>query len=201
MGRRVDVTADTSRDRRCRRARLPRRLAGRRARRAVRPKPSACRSSRLARAGARRQRARPRGRGLGRPDSPRRRGRGVAWLDQPPRPAAVAAVPWQPHRPPPAGAGSVVNRCGGGRSAVADAPSAPEVRHRLCVRLGRRVALGRDRRGARWGRVSRLPARRRLRWAGGRRHGPTNSLTAGVLADSRPDDFLQEDPKDLAGQG
>ena len=66
VGRRVDVTADTSRDRRCRRARLPRRLAGRRARRAVRPKPSACRSSRLARAGARRQRARPRGRRLGR---------------------------------------------------------------------------------------------------------------------------------------
>ena len=28
-------------------------------------------------------------------------------------------------RPPPAGAGSVVNRCGGGWSAVADAPSAP----------------------------------------------------------------------------
>ena len=46
----------------------------------------------------------------------------------------------------------------------AAAPSAPEVRHRLCVRLGRRAALGRDRRGARWGRVSRLPARRRLRW-------------------------------------
>ena len=39
---------------------------GRRARPAVCPKPSACRSSRLARAGARRQRARPRGRGLGR---------------------------------------------------------------------------------------------------------------------------------------
>ena len=29
------------------------------------------------------------------------------------------------HRPPPAGAGSVVNRCGGGWSAVADAPSTP----------------------------------------------------------------------------
>ena len=29
------------------------------------------------------------------------------------------------HRPPPAVAGSVVNRCGGGWSAVADAPSAP----------------------------------------------------------------------------
>ena len=32
-----------------------------------------------------------------------------------------------PHRPPPAGAGSVVNRCRGGWSAVADAPSAPWV--------------------------------------------------------------------------
>ena len=31
----------------------------------------------------------------------------------------------QTRRPPPAGAGSVVNRCGGGWSAVADAPSAP----------------------------------------------------------------------------
>ena len=35
------------------------------------------------------------------------------------------AVPWRTRRPPPAGAGSVVNRCGGGCSAVADAPSAP----------------------------------------------------------------------------
>ena len=34
-----------------------------------------------------------------------------------PAPAALADVPWQPHRPPPAGAGSVVNRCGGGWSA------------------------------------------------------------------------------------
>ena len=32
----------------------------------------------------------------------------------------------RPHRPPPAGTGSVVNRCGGGWSAVADAPSAPK---------------------------------------------------------------------------
>ena len=32
---------------------------------------------------------------------------------------------WQTHRPPPAGAGSVVNRCGGGWSAMADAPSTP----------------------------------------------------------------------------
>ena len=36
-----------------------------------------------------------------------------------------ATRPGLPHRPPPAGAGSVVNRCGGGCSAVADAPSAP----------------------------------------------------------------------------
>ena len=34
-------------------------------------------------------------------------------------------VLWQTRRRPPAGAGSVVNRCGGGWSAVADAPSAP----------------------------------------------------------------------------
>ena len=37
----------------------------------------------------------------------------------------AAQVLWQTRRPPPAGAGSVVNRCGGGWSAVADAPSAP----------------------------------------------------------------------------
>ena len=49
---------------------LPRRLAGRRARRAARPKPSACRSSRLARA---RPRAWP-------SESPRRHGRVDAWL-------------------------------------------------------------------------------------------------------------------------
>ena len=34
-------------------------------------------------------------------------------------------APGQTHRPPPAGAGSVVNRCGGGWSAMADAPSTP----------------------------------------------------------------------------
>ena len=66
-------------------------LAGRRARRAVRPKPSACRSSRLARAGARRQRARPRGRGLG------RRTR---------RDAAAAASPSSTSRPTTASASS-----------------------------------------------------------------------------------------------
>ena len=105
-------------------ARLPRRLAGRRARRAVRPKPSACRSSRLARAGApSRTRAGPRPRAWpsdtltggrarstpgstsrpttasaspGRSPRPPSSGTGSA----PPPPAAVAAVAWQPHRPP-----------------------------------------------------------------------------------------------------
>ena len=62
----------------------------------------------------------------------------------PPRPLTLGLVPPRPTpcspgtywsegparrgrtpRPPPAGAGSVVNRCGGGWSAVADAPSAP----------------------------------------------------------------------------
>ena len=58
-------------------ARLPRRLDGTTgATRAVRPGPSACRSSRLARAGARRQPGRPRGRGLGPSDSPATGGRG-----------------------------------------------------------------------------------------------------------------------------
>ena len=40
----------------------------------------------------------------------------------------------QTHRPPPAGAGSVVNRCGGGWSAVADAPSSPRSRGRKAPR-------------------------------------------------------------------
>ena len=55
-----------ARDRRYRPARLPRRMEGTTgATRAVRPTPSACRSSPLARAGARRQARRRRGRGLG----------------------------------------------------------------------------------------------------------------------------------------
>ena len=55
-----------ARDRRYRPARLPRRMDGTTgATRAVRPTPSACRSSPLARAGARRQPRRRRGRGLG----------------------------------------------------------------------------------------------------------------------------------------
>ena len=119
VGRRVDVTADTSRDRRCRRARLPRRLAGRRARRAVRPKPSACRSSRLAATPRPRRRlARPAASasperspatagGTGtdvRGDRPGRSPRSPSSSTTPPRPAAVAAVPWQTRRPPPTGA-------------------------------------------------------------------------------------------------
>ena len=105
-------------------ARLPRRLAGRRARRAVRPKPSACRSSRLARAGApSRTRAGPRprawpsdtltgGRARSTPGSTSRPTTASASPGRSPRPpssgtgsalpppAAVAAVAWQPHRPP-----------------------------------------------------------------------------------------------------
>ena len=144
------------RDRRCRPARLPRRLAGRRARHAVRPKASACRSSRLARAGApsrTRSAARPRAwpsdtltggrvRRLARPAAPTTASAGPGRSPRPPSsgtgsapppPAAVAAVAWRTHRPPPAVAGSVVNRCGGGWSAVADAPSAP-ARARTCRR-------------------------------------------------------------------
>ena len=112
------------RDRRCRPARLPRRLAGRRARHAVRPKASACRSSRLARAGApsrTRSAARPRAwpsdtltggrvRRLARPAAPR----------PPPRrswPLAQAAI--ERHRFRAAASG------GRGRRRMADAPSAP----------------------------------------------------------------------------
>ena len=51
---------------------------------------------------------------------PLRRVSPVPWSGAPRKPR-----PGLPHRPPPAGAGSVVNRCGGGWSAVADAPSAP----------------------------------------------------------------------------
>ena len=90
------------RDRRCRPARLPRRLAGRRARHAVRPKASACRSSRLARAGApsrTRSAARPRAwpsdtltggrvRRLARPAAPR------------PPPPVLAARPGRPRAAP-----------------------------------------------------------------------------------------------------
>ena len=50
---------------------------------------------------------------------PLRRVSPVPWSGAPRKPR-----PGLPHRPPPAGAGSVVNRCGGGWSAVADAPSA-----------------------------------------------------------------------------
>ena len=41
-------------------------------------------------------------------------------------------------RPPPAGAGSVVNRCGGGWSAVADAPSTPRPEAPGTVTVGTR---------------------------------------------------------------
>ena len=50
---------------------------------------------------------------------------------------------WQTHRPPPAGAGSVVNRCGGGWSAMADAPSAPARSSSSSVEGGRSGPFGR----------------------------------------------------------
>ena len=112
------------RDRRCRSARLPRRLAGRRARHAVRPKASACRSSRLARAGApsrTRLVARPRAcpsdtlaggrvRRLARPAAPRPPPPTLATRPGRPRAAPVPRRrlrrPWPPstwrtRRPPP----------------------------------------------------------------------------------------------------
>ena len=114
------------RDRRCRPARLPRRLAGRRAGRraghAVRPKASACRSSRLERAGApsrTRSAARPRAwpsdtltggrvRRLARPAAPRPPPPVLAARPGRPRAAPVprrllrpAAVAWRTRRPPP----------------------------------------------------------------------------------------------------
>ena len=113
------------RDRRCRPARLPRRLAGRRAGRraghAVRPKASACRSSRLERAGApsrTRSAARPRAwpsdtltggrvRRLARPAAPRPPPPVLAARPGRPRAAPVprrrlrpAAVAWRTRRPP-----------------------------------------------------------------------------------------------------
>ena len=53
--------------------------------------------------------------------------------------------PWQTHRPPPAGAGKVVNKCGSGWSAVADAPSAPT----RCGKRGQQVRRWLERRGRR----------------------------------------------------
>ena len=72
-------------DRRYRPARLPRRMEG--TTRAVRPTPSACRSSPLARAGARRQPRRRRGRGLGPFDG------------YPPTPALPPVLAARPSRP------------------------------------------------------------------------------------------------------
>ena len=77
-----------ARDRRYRPARLPRRMEGTTgATRAVRPTPSACRSSPLARAGARRQPRRRRGRGLGPFDG------------YPPTPALPPVLAARPSRP------------------------------------------------------------------------------------------------------
>ena len=64
----------------------------------------------------------------------------------------VAAVAWRTHRPPPAGAGSVVNRCGGGWSAVGRRAVRPRPRGRgVEVQRGRPRAQPprrRDRRAA-----------------------------------------------------
>ena len=53
-------------------------------------------------------------------------------LAEDPRPLAqvVAGAPWRTHRPPPAGAGSVVNRCRRGRRAVRPRP-AQQSPHRI----------------------------------------------------------------------
>ena len=59
----------------------------------------------------------------------RKRCTGTGALDR------AAGTPGRTHRPPPAGAGSVVNRCGGGWSAVADAPSAPSQELSRAVRI------------------------------------------------------------------
>ena len=121
-----------ARDRRYRPARLPRRMEGTTgATRAVRPTPSACRSSPLARAGARRQPRRRRGRGLGPFDG------------YPPRPlcpqswplAQVARVGHRVPRRRTAG--------GGGRHAMGAAPSAPS-------RYGKRGQQVRRRLERRW---------------------------------------------------
>ena len=81
------------------------------------------------------------------------------------------------HRPPPAGAGSVVNRCGGGWSAVADAPSAPnqpaQAPQRDRVDRARYVVRSSaPRRGDR-----RHPRRRAVRWP---RH-PRPPIPVGII--------------------
>ena len=53
----------------------------------------------------------------------------------PSAPAAVAGVPWQPHRPPPAGGGSVVNRCGGGWRPWQTRRPPPNTGHRSTTHL------------------------------------------------------------------
>ena len=149
------------RDRRCRRVLLPRRLAGRRARRAVRPKPSACRSSRLARAGARRQRARPRGRGLGRrtrrdaaaaasPGSTSRPTTASASSERSPATAGATGTDVRGDRPgrsprSPLERHHAAPSCGRGRRAMAAAPSAPS----RCGKRGQQVQRWLERRGRR----------------------------------------------------
>ena len=134
---------------------MPRRLAP-----AVRSrsKPSACRSSRLARAGARRQRARPRGRGLG-----RRTRRAAAAASTPGSTSRPTTASASPERSPATAGGTGTDvrgdrpgrsprvalerhhaapSCGRGRRAMAAAPSAPGPCARRVARPRRRPRAG-----------------------------------------------------------
>ena len=123
------------RDRRCR-------LAGRRARHAVRPKASACRSSRLARGRSTVENAVGRaaaGLAVGHAD-----GRPRSTPGSTSRPTTASASPGRSPRPPSSGTGSAPPPPARGRRRMADAPSAPS-------RCGKRGQQG-TRWIAAWGR-------------------------------------------------
>ena len=108
------------RDRRCR-------LAGRRARHAVRPKASACRSSRLARGRSTVENAVGRaaaGLAVGHAD-----GRPRSTPGSTSRPTTASASPGRSLRPPSSGTGSAPPPPARGRRRMADAPSTPQARH------------------------------------------------------------------------
>ena len=90
----------------------------------------------------------------------------------------MARAPWRTHRPPPAVAGSVVNRCGGGWSAVADAPSAPARANDPHTHLSRRWAAEAGRRAVQ-----------------ARRSGPGSTSGDDLELD---DDQLTDDPRGAA---
>ena len=140
------------RDGRCRPARLPRRLAGRRARHAVRPKASACRSSWLARAGAPVENAVGRaaaGLAVGHAD-----GRPRSTPGSTSRPMTASTGPGRSPRPPLERHRFHAAASGGrGRRRMADAPSAPS-------RCGKRGQQG-TRWIAAWGRPPRQTGRHR----------------------------------------